>query len=340
MQDQLVEYISSQLKLGVSRDAVKSALTSVGWAPLDIEDTLKKIESAAPAPAATPLGAPQTAQQAQMPQKGPETSPAAAASPKYVSFSPPGTATGGTKSPETIRVSDLVSSAPAAAPPGGAAPKVTPVVGTPAVAAKAPPALIAQVGGKKKGIGLLGILAIVLIVLLGALSGYLFFRNNNLNAQLQAQLAQNQSVAQGATTQIQALNASNTALVTQVSVLNAQNQDLATNLSLLATTSTPPASSTILISGVLSAGLGKNTFILTTTYGVRISIKNSSVSLVAAALQPLLGQTIQVSGTYILGTPGIDVETVNGASVLPAPPAAPTSMATSTVPAKAATTTP
>ena len=49
VQDQLVEYVSSQLKLGISRDAVKAALTGVGWAPLDVEDTLKKVEGAAAA---------------------------------------------------------------------------------------------------------------------------------------------------------------------------------------------------------------------------------------------------------------------------------------------------
>ena len=51
VQDQLVEYVSSQLKLGISRDAVKAALTGVGWAPLDVEDTLKKVEGAAVASA-------------------------------------------------------------------------------------------------------------------------------------------------------------------------------------------------------------------------------------------------------------------------------------------------
>ena len=47
VQDQLVEYVSSQIKLGISRDAIKSALVGVGWAPLDVEDTLKKVEGGA-----------------------------------------------------------------------------------------------------------------------------------------------------------------------------------------------------------------------------------------------------------------------------------------------------
>ena len=61
VQDQLVEYVSSQLKLGISRDAVKTALVGVGWAPLDVEDTLKKVEgttTAAPAQPAAPQKTP------------------------------------------------------------------------------------------------------------------------------------------------------------------------------------------------------------------------------------------------------------------------------------------
>ena len=50
IQDQLVEYISSQMKLGVSRDAIKSALAGVGWQVADIEDSLKKVEGAAVQP--------------------------------------------------------------------------------------------------------------------------------------------------------------------------------------------------------------------------------------------------------------------------------------------------
>src|SRR5258708_3557009 len=46
VQDQLVDYISSQMKLGVTRDAIKSSLVGAGWQAMDVEDTLKKAEGA------------------------------------------------------------------------------------------------------------------------------------------------------------------------------------------------------------------------------------------------------------------------------------------------------
>ena len=103
VQDQLVEYISTQLKLGVSRDAIKSALTGVGWVSLDVEDTLKKVEGATTPASAQPTVAPKMVQ--------PASSVAAAAPAKFVSFSMPGTVASPTKNsePQTVRVSDLVS---------------------------------------------------------------------------------------------------------------------------------------------------------------------------------------------------------------------------------------
>ena len=321
VQDQLVEYISSQLKLGISRDSVKSALTGVGWAPLDIEDTLKKVEGAAAAvPAQTPAQ-PKMADTAQ----------------KFVSFSGPGNIVGQAKNPEpqTIRVSDLVSASVATAP------KIvsgTVAAGKPAVKNISPKESVSNItpmgdampGRKKFKIGLWGIIAIVLIVVLGAFAGYLFFKNGSLNSQLQAANKQGQTVSQSSAQQAQTLTTANNTLTAQTASLTATNQDLMTNLSFLAapagsvsTTETP-----ISVSGMLSAGLGKNTYIITTSYGVKVSVKNSSVSMVATALQPLLGTVVQASGTYLPGSPLITIASVNGQSVLPA---AATSSATSSV---------
>jgi uncharacterized protein Smg (DUF494 family) len=46
VQDSLVEYISSQMKAGISRDAIKASLVGAGWQAADVEDTLKKVEVA------------------------------------------------------------------------------------------------------------------------------------------------------------------------------------------------------------------------------------------------------------------------------------------------------
>ena len=46
VQESIVEYINAQMKLGVSRDTIKTTLTGAGWVAADVEDTLKKVESA------------------------------------------------------------------------------------------------------------------------------------------------------------------------------------------------------------------------------------------------------------------------------------------------------
>jgi len=340
VQDQLVEYISSQLKLGISRDTVKSALTGVGWAPLDVEDTLKKVEG----------GTTSTPAQTVAPQRTADATGGAAASSKVVSFSTPGTVMGQVKNPEpqTIRVSDLVSGvASASSMPAQSAPKII-SSGAPGAARTASATKDQLIKGSSMGsfvapgqkrskIGLLEIIAIVLIVALGAFAGYLFFQNSSMSTELQAAQStqQNQGAAQSSAmqTQIQALNASNTALALEVASFTAMTQSLMTSLSFLAVpTDLPlPATSTpVTVSGTLAAGLGKNTYVVITAYGVKAYVKNSSDSGVAAALQSLLGTTVQISGTYIPGTPNILVTSVNGTPI--AMPAMATTTATTSAP--------
>jgi hypothetical protein len=330
IQDQLVEYVSSQLKLGISRDAVKAALVGVGWAPLDVEDTLKKVEGGATVVPAEPIVSPKPTEVA---------GTATVASPKFVSFSAPGMVAGQVKNPEpqqTVRVSDLVSSvAPVSSTPSAPASRVAPAMNistdigkTPVMTQKTPfskaplagnfPTYTAPMAQKKGGSKLVEIIEAVVVVVLCCFTGYLFYKNNNLNNQLQAINGQNQGAAQGSASQLQMLNASNTALTTEVASITAENQDLMTNLSFLVlpTSSSSTASSTsISISGTLSAGLGKNTYIVTTPYGVKTYVKNSSASGVATTLQPLLGTMIQISGTYTPGTPNITVTSINGSPI-------------------------
>ena len=357
VQDQLVEYISSQLKLGVSRDAIKSALTGVGWAPLDVEDTLKKVEGGA-APASAPAQA-AMAQKTASPMMG---TAAASSSPKIVSFSAgPSVAAGSpsmgpsqTKGPEpqTVRVSDLVSSvAPASGSPAASARPVSigaKEAATPAGAAVQPKisaggsfsggAVMASgaMAAKKKGVNWVEVIVVVLLIVFIGFSGYLFFQNNNLNGQLKAASGQSASVSQGSAAAIQALNASNTALTAEVASATAANQDLALNLSFLAAPASAATSATAAtVSGTLSAGPTRGSYMIVTSYGVKVYVKNFADKNVAAALQPLLGTTVQLGGTYIPGTPNLTVATVNGNPTTP-PVAATTT--TSTAPVATTTT--
>jgi Tfp pilus assembly protein PilE len=331
VQDQLVEYVSSQIKLGISRDAIKSALVGVGWAPLDVEDTLKKVEGSAVSAPVQPIA----------PLRTMDTGMSATVSPKLVSFSTPGIAAGPTMNPapQSIKVSDLVSAiAPASGMPGGTAPKTIPS-GGPAIgkvsmnmSSKDPfpkgtaqgniTAFSSPIGKKKMKFGLVEIILVVLIVAIGAFAGYLFMKTNTLTSELSAAQAgagqQNQVAVQASATQLQALNASNTALTAEVASLTAENQNISTNLLFLAAPAGLSSSTAVAeasLSGTLSAGLKKNTYIITTQYGVKVNVQNSSDTAVTAALTPLLGTSIQVSGTYVPGIPNILVMSVNGATV-------------------------
>ena len=55
VQDQLVDYITAQTKLGTSREVIKTTLQGVGWQAADIDDSFKKIDGAAAAKPATLL---------------------------------------------------------------------------------------------------------------------------------------------------------------------------------------------------------------------------------------------------------------------------------------------
>ncbi len=320
VQDQLVEYISSQMKLGVSRETIKAALTGAGWAVMDVEDTFKKVEgggkpaviasttpASAAAATATPLSAMSTG-----------ISPKPMSSTVPASFSSSASAAGGTgggavksAGPQTIRMSDLVSANVAASPVTSSTKSALP---------KNQPLGSVSIGGAPKNGRIMMIVGIVIIVALGALAGYLYFQNNGLAAQvasLSAQSADVTSHVSSLNAQIQAFDVSNTALTAQVAMLTAENADLLTNLSFAAVpplSSGTPASETVSVSGTLTGG--KASYALTTQYGVVIYVKNATDVNVAAALKPLLASTSTVSltGTHVPGSQYITVTAVNGSS--------------------------
>jgi len=327
IQDQLVDYISSQKSLGVSRDAIRAALVGAGWVPADVEDTFKKVEGTAS------LVSP--AVQAAKPAMAASSFPASS-SPSPIGNSP--LVSGGiTKSavkisePQMIRVSDLVSASvsPSAVSPAMGAMgvgKTSPVKTNPIMAGAKPAVSPVSVtksmagAGQKGGKGILmGTVAIVLIVLLAALSIYLFLQNQALGKSVGGVSTQSADVTSeiaSLQSQVQVLTASGTALTAQVASLTAANQDLAMNLSFFvvppANGGAPVAAVPITVSGTVSGG--KPIFTLTTSDGVKTYVKNSSDAGVKAALQPLVGGSaaVQISGTYMSGSPNITVTAVNG----------------------------
>jgi hypothetical protein len=326
IQDTLVDYISSQMKSGVSRDAIKAALVGAGWAALDVEDTLKKVES----PVMSSV----------QPAKPMGVSSAAAGS----FFSGGGASLKSSEKnpePQTIKVSDLVSASASASPSVSSGfPKESPVVKSTANPARM--GTMGTIKPEKSGHGFVAtwIFSIVIVILAG-LSGYLFWQNNTLMGEIGSVNVQSQGVTGQVTSfqsQIQALDASNTALAGQVATLTAINQDLTTNLSLVTVLRTAnsgtPTSTPITVSGSISGG--KPVYVLTTGLGVAVSVKNYADAGVRVALQPWVGSStvVQVAGTYIPGSSAITVTSVNGL-----PTTAPVA-ATSSVASSSATSTP
>ena len=303
VQEQLVDYISSQMKLGVARDTIKSALISAGWLAADVEDTLKKIEGNKPAqPVAQPA------------------QPAA----RGAAF--PGLSQSSSSSPQTIKVSDLVSASAASSPM--------------ASRTSAAPVDLSKFDGKVKGNTfeavkpaatsgggktIMMIVGGLLILGLGGLSYYFYSQESGLASQVAT--LNNQSG--GVNNQLAALqaqmNASTTALAAEISSLTAANADLALNLSFFAvpigtSTSTAATPLPVTISGSLSGG---KQYAITTPRGAKILIANSADAKISAELKPLVGQTVKLEGTYVEGSDQITVNSVTNISA-PAPaPAAP-----------------
>jgi cell division protein FtsB len=182
---------------------------------------------------------------------------------------------------------------------------------------------------KPKGDGngfVMTIVWIVLVVIFAGLAGYFYFQNMNLASQVSTVNAQSQSVSGQVSSlqaQVASLTTSNTGASTQVASLQSNVQILKTELSFFAVPAGTNATTTnATISGMLSGG--RPTFVLTTTDGVKVPIKNSADATVKAALQPLAtsSQTVQLGGTYVIGSPIFTALTANGTSLYP--PAAPT----------------
>jgi cell division protein FtsB len=306
IQDQLVEYVSSQMKLGVSRDAIKAALAGAGWAPVDVEDTLKKVEGLAK-PAA-PVG---------MSTAPMSVSTKPASSVTSASFSPSSMTQPGTTQPQSIKVSDLVSASPAAIKNAEMKRPETKNANMQPIQPMKPIDLkkLSTEPEKKGGI-VMKIIGVVLIVALAALAGFLYWQNSNLTAKVATIGGTSTDIAASVaslTAQVQAQDASNTELAAEVASFTATNALLQTNLSFVATPSGAATSSeTVSVSGKLS--VVKAIYTITTPYGVLVSVQNSKDAKVIAALTALATSTdpVNLTGTHVPGSQFITVTSVNG----------------------------
>jgi ribosomal protein L12E/L44/L45/RPP1/RPP2 len=318
VQDQLVEYITSQLKAGVSGETIKATLVAAGWQSVDVDDTLKKIQSPAVA-AAQPMAV-------------------SASSPSAMATGPKPISTAKIE-PQTIRVSDLVSASDkvvsmSATKPIDTRAESTKKFLTPNVAPGATSYQAPAVRSSSRGPITTEILLGILMIVFGALAVYLFLANRGLSGQVSMLTAQSTGVSTQVSTLQNQLDASTTALTAEVASATTANQELALDLSFYAIptgSATTPTSTTMLV-GLVSGSTGS--YVITTPNGARVRVLNSKDPKVATLMSPLVGATTTVpfGGTYTPGIAAITLTEVNGVSLI-APPAVsgtPTSTASST----------
>lgn len=335
VQDQLVDYVSSQMALGVSRDSIKTALTGAGWVASDVEDTLKKVEAsrqgAAPmggVPGPAKMGEPQTIRVSDLVSgSGSGSSSFGSASPMHGTSpvgvaSAPGAAAGGTPAmaAKPMSLSSLTASK--------INPKSGGLGGQPA-AAKPLQSFSANEFPPRKGGKVVMIVAWVLVVAFAGFAGYLYMQNSGLSSQVTTLTSQSQGVSSNMTSltdQVQGLDASNTALAAENASLTAENADLTNNLAFVVVPAGPSGvtTSTVSITGTIQ--YIKPVYVLTTSYGVTAYVKNSSDAKVVAALAPFLTaatstasgttpEAVTLTGTHEAGSTYITVTAVNGTAV-------------------------
>ncbi len=166
----------------------------------------------------------------------------------------------------------------------------------------------------------------VIIVLLLAIIGYMYYSLNGKVATVSGQNASSASETQGLQAQLTKIAQDKTDLTNQIQGLTADNQALMSEVGLFVPQAT---STTVTIKGTLATtSMG---YVLTTPHMIVLTVKNSKDAKVDVTLKPLVGKMTELTGTHKSGVLEITVTAVNGM----APGAASTStapLATSSAP--------
>lgn len=164
------------------------------------------------------------------------------------------------------------------------------------------------------------ILGVVILILIGG-GVFLYFMLSSQLAEMTNAKGNAEAALLSASSQIAQLSKANEDFKTQLTTLQKSEADTKQLLSFfLATpqagagTSTAPQELQATVKGTLSGG-GKLSYVIATEWGFRVTVKNSKAEKVDAALKPLIGSSVEVSGIHLDGTSELTVKTVNGASV-------------------------
>lgn len=338
---QLVDYIKSQLGAGVSEEMVKNALKTAGWPDADVEDGVK---AAKPGPANAVAAAPAKISPNQIGVvTAPVEKPAAVGS---TGIPAGGIGVGLNAKPadiqpkanvldirEAISAKDeLLNSMNNMA--GKEAGKAVGVAAAgPAVSGAANAA--GTLSGKSGFFGKISIAEIVMAVIIVALlgGGTWFYLSQSGGASRADSLASQNAALEN---QIAAMTKTNSELSAESSSLKTENAGLATDVAALKNDlsfyAVIPGISTITENAVNVKGIltlsKSGQYVLTTANGAIVNVKNYKDTKVDALLKPLLGASVELAGTHPAGSRDLTVVSVNGQAVAAASEAAPAVTAT------------
>ncbi len=293
---QLIDYIKTQLQVGVGRDVVKNALLESGWAEADITEALKQ----AGASPAAPVAATQPAAHAV----------AATAKPATAS------ANGG-----VMMTSDIFQpkNEPVFDPKVTAGPAIKAQLANASVKGAGPvvagsAAASVSYGGKKFSGSMLTIALGVGFVVCAGAAIFFFMQKADLAAQL-VPLETARMEADTLKKQVAVLQEERDGLAAQVTQTQKSNVALANDLAIFQVPdgTAPGTTGNIVVTGALRQE--NSQYVVFTPNEVTVVVKNGKDAKVAAALQALLGNTVTLSGTHVIGSREMTVTTVNGATI-------------------------
>lgn len=161
------------------------------------------------------------------------------------------------------------------------------------------------------------VLAVIAAALIAVL-GLLYMKYSALQSQVSAvndRLTSANSQVSSLTSQVSDLTQSRDALNAQVKNLTQSNSQYSGELFFFLTP-TSTASGTPAISFRLSGLLSTTTrgYVLATADGLKLTVLNSQSDKIKTVLDPLAGNTVEISGTHLPGSREVTVASVNGAS--------------------------
>ena len=265
---QLIDYIKQQLKLGVAKDALRATLLQAGWAEADVSEAIR----------------------------GTEDKPAAAQSSPFVINRD----TFESKSEPLFQMKGEVKQKPE---PKTVSPQLVKIE--------------LPVRGGSRWWKLAALIFIAVSVSLAASSVFFYMANTDLVSQVATLLEDKGELGTKVSQLTQEIDDLKGQLSTFETENQTENQDVISQLEIFVTplplsTSTDQVSVTV--KGTLGGG-DKSLYWLTTNRTIVVYVKNSKDKAVDAALKPLLGSTVEISGVHLAGSRDITVTSVNGQPV-------------------------